>query len=222
MSLRSPSWPGTLERHPISSPASKFKSIRTCLPESVSWLPQAVAAMQFFYHKVLQRDWKIAHCRTAENPAFGRVFTPQEVSRLLEAAQPGKARMLFTTMYGCGLRVSEGIALEVTDIDSQRKVIHIRQGKGRKDRYVPLGENLLGQLRDYWRIDKPSRFLFPGTQGDKPWNVTAVRQEFRLRCGSPESKGLHHPHAAPQLRVSLPAGRCEDRHHSADSWPCKP
>ena len=88
---------------------------------------------------------------------------------LLAAAEPGKARMLFTTMYGCGLRVSEGIALEVTDIDSQRKVIHIRKGKGRKDRYVPLGENLLEQLRDYWRTHKPSRFLFPGSQADKRW-----------------------------------------------------
>ena len=146
----------------------------------VSWLPQAVAAMQFLYSKVLQRDWKIAHSYRPKARRSAVVLTPQEVSQLLAAAEPGKARMLFTTMYGCGLRVSEGIALEVTDIDSQRKVIHIRNGKGRKDRYVPLGENLLGQLRDYWRIDKPSRFLFPGGQGDKPWNVSAVRQEFRL------------------------------------------
>ena len=182
------------------------------ISQRVSWLPQAVAAMQFFYHKVLQRDWKIAHCRTPKTRRSAVVFTPQEVSRLLEAAQPGKARMLFTIMYGCGLRVSEGIALEVTDIDSQRKVIHIRRGKGRKDRYVPLGENLLGQLRDYWRIDKPSRFLFPGSQGDKPWNVTAVRQEFRVavRIAGIEkactTHTLRHSYASHCLQAGVKIG----------------
>jgi integrase/recombinase XerD len=148
--------------------------------QRVSWLPQAVAAMQFLYNKTLQRDWKIVHSYRPKAQRSTVVLTPQEVSRLLAAAEPGKARMLFTTMYGCGLRVSEGIALEVTDIDGQRKVIHVRKGKGRKDRYVPLGENLLEQLRDYWRVYKPNRFLFPGSQAEKAWNVTLVRQEFRL------------------------------------------
>jgi len=148
--------------------------------QRASWLPQAVAAMQFLYNKVLERDWKIAHSYRPKTQRSSVVLTPHEVSRLLSAAQPGKARMLFTTMYGCGLRVSEGIALEVTDIDSGRMVIHVRKGKGRKDRYVPLGENLLDQLRDYWCTYKPSRFLFPGSQAEKPWNVTGVRQEFRL------------------------------------------
>ncbi len=132
------------------------------------------------YNKTLQRDWKIAHSWRPKPRRSAFVLTQQEVSPLLAAAEPGKARMLFTTMYGCGLRVSEGLALEVTDIDSQRKVIHVRQGKGRKDRYVPLGESLLMQLRDYWCTYKPSRYLFPGSQAEKAWNVTAVRQEFRL------------------------------------------
>ena len=180
--------------------------------ERVSWLPQAVAAMQFLYHKVLQRDWKIAHSRPPKTRRRAAVFTPQEVSRLLAAAEPGKARMLFTTMYACGLRVSEAVALELTDIDSQRKVIHIRQGKGRKDRYVPLGENLLGQLRDYWRIDKPSRFLFPGSQGDKPWNVSSVRQEFRLavRIAGIEkactTHTLRHSYASHCLQAGVKIG----------------
>ena len=148
--------------------------------QRVSWLPQAVAAMQFLYGKVLERDWKIAQSYRPKAQRSSAVLTPQEVSRLLAAAEPGKPRMLLTTMYGCGLRVSEAIALEVTDIDSQRMVIHVRRGKGRKDRYVPLGEKLLHQLRDYWRATKPNRFLFPGSQPGKRWNVTSVRQEFRL------------------------------------------
>ena len=113
--------------------------------QRVSWLPQAVAAIQFFYNKTLQRDWKITHSdrpkKTKRAPA---VLTLEEVSRLLGAAEPLKAKMIFTTMYGCGLRISEAIRLQVNDIDSQRMVIHIRQGKGRKDRYVPLGTSLSG------------------------------------------------------------------------------
>jgi site-specific recombinase XerD len=172
--------------------------------QRVSWLPQAVAAMQFLYSKVLQRDWKIAQSYRPKARRSAVVLTLQEVSRLLAAAEPGKARMLLTTMYGCGLRVSEGIALEVTDIDSQRKVIHIRMGKGRKDRYVPLGENLLQQLRDYWRTYKPSRFLFPGTQPDRPWNVTGVRQEFRLAV---RIAGIDKPCTTHTLRHSY-ASHC--------------
>ena len=108
------------------------------------------------------------------------VLTPEEVSRLLAAAKPLKAKTLLTTMYGCGLRVSEAIRLQITDIDSQRSVIHIRQSKGRKDRYVALGNTLLDQLRDYWRQQQPTSFLFPGSQADKPVNIATVRQEFRL------------------------------------------
>ena len=98
----------------------------------------------------------------------------------------------------------KAIALEVTDIDSQRMVIHIRRGKGRKDRYVPLGENLLHQLRDYWRATKPSRFLFPGSQPDKRWNVTSVRQEFRLAL---RIAGIDKPCTTHTLRHSY-ASHC--------------
>lgn len=147
--------------------------------QRVSWLPQAVAAMQFLYNKTLGRDWTITHSYRRQAQPLPVVLTLQEVSRLLAAVEPLKARMLLTTQYGCGLRVSEAIRLHVRDIDSQRMVIHIRQSKGRKDRYVPLGSSLLSQLRDYWRVERPSSFLFPGSQADKPWNITSVRQSLR-------------------------------------------
>ena len=116
--------------------------------QGVSWLPQAVAAMQFFYNKTLQRDWIITHSFRPKPKRLPVALTLDEVARLLSAVEPPKARMLLTTMYGCGLRVSEALRLEIGDIDSQRMVIHIRQSKGRKDRYVPLGSSLLSQLRD--------------------------------------------------------------------------
>lgn len=145
----------------------------------VSWLPQAVAAMQFIYNKTLDRDWTITHSYRPKANRLPVVLTLQEVSRLLLAVEPLKVRMLLTTMYGCGLRVSEAMRLQLRDIDSQRMVIHIRQSKGRKDRYVPLGSTLLDQLRAYWRAERASSFLFPGTQADKPLNSTTVRQSLR-------------------------------------------
>jgi site-specific recombinase XerD len=148
--------------------------------QEVSWLPQATAAMQFLYNKTLGRDWKITHAPRRKPKCLPVVLTPQEVSRLLAAVESPKARMLLTTMYGCGLRISEAARLEVRDLDSQRGVIHIRQSKGRKDRYAPLGTTLLDALRDYWRAERPARFLFPASQADQPIGVAAVREEFRL------------------------------------------
>jgi integrase/recombinase XerD len=148
--------------------------------QGVSWLPQAVAAMQFLYNKTLERDWTITHSPRRKAKRLPAVLTLEEVSRLLHAVEPRKARTLLTAMYGCGLRISEAIGLQIRDVDSQRMVIHIRQSKGRKDRYVPLGATLLDELRGYWRAERPSIFLFPGSQADKPVNIAAVRQEFRL------------------------------------------
>jgi integrase/recombinase XerD len=167
--------------------------------QGVSWLPQAVAAMQFFYNKTLGRDWTITHSPRRKAKRLPVALTSEEVSRLLAAVESPKARMLLTVMYGCGLRISEAVGLEVRDVDSGRMVIHIRQSKGRKDRYVPLGTTLLEELRDYWRAQRPARFLFPGSQADKPWNVAAVREEFRL---AKRIAGIETPCTTHALRHS--------------------
>jgi site-specific recombinase XerD len=180
--------------------------------QGVSWLPQAVAAMQFLYNKTLGRDWTIAHAPRRKTKRLPVVLTPKEVARLLAAVEPLKERVLFTTMYGCGLRISEAIRLQIRDIDSQRMVIHIRQSKGRKDRYVPLGATLLDQLRGYWRVARPSIFLFPGSQADQPVNVTTVRQEFRLakRIAGIEktctTHVLRHSYATHCLQAGMDVG----------------
>ena len=183
--------------------------------QRVSWLPQAVAAMQFLYNKTLQRDWTITHSYHQKAKPLPVVLTLQEVSRLLAAARPLKARMLFTTMYGCGLRVSEALRLQVHDVDSQRMVIHIRQSKGRKDRYVPLGSTLLDQLRGYWRAEQPTHFLFPGSQADQAWNISTVRQEFRLakRIAAIETPctthTLRHSYATHCLQAGMEVSRIQ-------------
>jgi len=165
----------------------------------VSWLPQAVAAMQFLYKKTLQRDWTITHSYRPKSQHSPVVLTLEEVSRLLAATEPLKIRMLLTTMYGCGLRVSEALRLEVRDIDSGRMMIHIRQSKGRKDRYVPLGSTLLKELREYWRTERPARYLFPGTRPDKPCQIDTVRQELRI---AKRIAGIEKPCTTHTLRHS--------------------
>lgn len=177
---------------------------------SESLLMQAVAAMKFFYNKTLQRDWQIQPIAFPKRPKrLPVVLTLEEVSRLLAVAYPAKMRMLFTTMYGCGLRVSEATRLEVRDVDSQRMLLHIRQGKRRKDRYVPLGQKLLTDLRDYWRAERPAGFLFPGTPTDSPLKVGTVRHAFRRAKelagidSACTTHGLRHSYATHCLEAGM-------------------
>ncbi len=146
---------------------------------SPSTLRQAVGAMRFLYNHTLQRDWQIEPLPLPKPPRpVPVVLTADEVARLLAAAYPAKLRMLLTTMYACGLRIGEATRLKVRHIDSQRMLLRIEQSKGRKDRYVPLGESLLGQLRDYWKQERPRDFLFPGSRAGSAIAIDTVRHAF--------------------------------------------
>jgi integrase/recombinase XerD len=103
------------------------------------------------------------------------IVSPEEVLRLLEAAPSLTHHVIFSTMYGTGLRVSEALHLRVPDLDSQRMMIRIEQGKGHRDRYVPLSPKLLELLRTYWRKLRPQPWLFPGQLPDQPLRREAVR-----------------------------------------------
>jgi site-specific recombinase XerD len=123
-----------------------------------------VAALRFFFRRALKRRLpidsipypKYTHHRTP------RVLSPDEVARLIEAAATLQARAILMALYSTGMRRSELVRLRVEDIDSERMVIHIRKGKGGKDRDVPLCPRLLETLRQYWRWKKPKTWLFPG------------------------------------------------------------
>jgi integrase/recombinase XerD len=91
------------------------------------------------------------------------ILTPQEVTRLIDGASNLMHRAMLMTLYATGIRRSELVRLKTADIDSQRMVVHIRQGKGGHDRDVPLSPKLLETLREYWRWMKPKTYLFPGT-----------------------------------------------------------
>ena len=104
------------------------------------------------------------------------VLSREEVARLIAAAPNLKSQTALSVAYGAGLRASEVIALKVGDIDSQRMVIRIEQGKGQKDRYVMLSARLLEELRAYWKRARPAPWLFPGDIPGQPISRHAVAQ----------------------------------------------
>jgi integrase/recombinase XerD len=148
----------------------------------VSWgtFNQAVCALRFFYRHTLGRDHAVEHIPFPRQPKkLPVVLSPTEVERLLGAVRDYQLRVLLMTTYAAGLRLSEVIHLQVRDIDSQRMVIRVRQGKGQKDRYVMLSAKLLAELRRYWQIARPTHWLFPGASAQQPINQCRVQKACR-------------------------------------------
>src|SRR5713101_820718 len=130
---------------------------------SYSSLRLVVSALRFFYHVTLGRDWVIEEIPYPRGKrTLPVILSLTEVAQFLGAITNLKHRAALMTAYAAGLRVSEVVNLKVTDIDSQRMVIRVQQGKGRKDRYVMLSPQLLLVLRTYWRAVRPKDWLFPG------------------------------------------------------------
>jgi len=124
----------------------------------------AVAALRFLYKVTLHKDWSVEDIIPAPKKPqkLPIVLSPEEVLQFLSCVASPKHRSILTTCYAAGLRISEAVCLKPTEIDSQRMVIRVEQGKGQKDRYVMLSPRLLEILREWWRIEKPKRWLFPG------------------------------------------------------------
>lgn len=131
---------------------------------SPSMYNQHRCALRFFYEVTLGRAWMLDRI-VCQKPAkkLPVVLSREEVLQFFAAIRQLKHRALFMTIYAAGLRVSEGVALRPGDIDSKRMVIRVCQGKGNKDRYVMLSPRLLEVLREYWRAQRPTEWLFFGT-----------------------------------------------------------
>jgi site-specific recombinase XerD len=152
------------------------------LARQVSWsmFNQSVCALRFLYQVTLGRPEVITHLPFAKRPrTVPVVLSPEEVVRLLDAALPGRERTLLDVGYSTGLRLKELLGLQVRDIDSARLVLHIRHGKGQKQRFVPLSPRLLAALRAYWREYRPASWLFPGVQPLQPLTDGAVQRICR-------------------------------------------
>jgi integrase/recombinase XerD len=136
----------------------------------------AVAALRFLYKVSLKKDWSFEDAIPAPKKPqkLPVILSPEEVLRFLSCVGSTKHRAILTTCYAAGLRISEAIHLKPANIDSQRMVIQVEQGKGRKDRYVMLSPKLLETLRSYFRAVRPKGWLFEGDIAGQPINRSSV------------------------------------------------
>ncbi len=175
-----------VERFRISPLKISEEAIRKYVLEmgkkrSPSTVKMHVAAIRFLYEVTLRSPKQVAALHFPKVPhRLPDILSPEEVRRLLEAIEPPKYRAVLMTAYGAGMRISEACSLLTTDIDSQRGVIHVRDGKRNRDRYVMLSAVLLAALREYWKLYRPTTpVLFPGERPETCVSHAAVRKALR-------------------------------------------
>ena len=168
----------------------------------------AAAALRFFYHQTLGRSRTGFEIPIARKPTkLPHVLSRDEVARLLSRTRFLKHRALFMVAYSAGLRVSEIVNLRPRDIDSDRMVIRVEQGKGAKDRLAVLSPRLLEVLRDYFRREQPGEFLFPSRDGKGHLCTGGLKHAFfqaKLRAKIDKPGGIHllrHSYATHMLEA---------------------
>jgi len=163
----------------------------------LSWstCSQAAHAFRFLYHVTLGHPPTAFHVPAPKQPQkLPELLSREDVWRLLNACTHLRHRLLLATTYAAGLRVSEVIALKVSDLDADRMTLRVAQGKGAKDRYIPLAKRLLQDWRSYWRSEPPRVWLFPNRQGTRPIDVTVAQKIYtmaKLRAGIHKQGGIH-------------------------------
>lgn len=177
---------------------------------SWSQFNQIVCGLRFFYGTTLGRSDVVETLPYGKKPkVLPVVLSMEEVGQLLAAAKPGRERMLLETAYGCGLRISELLGLQVTDIDASRMVVTVRHGKGAKDRQVPLSARLLLELRRWWSTHRNACWLFPGKTSARPLsdgNVQRIAGRVVKRAGLRKKATLHtlrHSYATHLLEAGV-------------------
>ncbi len=145
---------------------------------------QVICGIKFFFERTLQREWVTFDLvRPPKSKKLPVVLSREEVRQVLGNLKQFHYRVCLTTIYSCGLRLGEGLRLQVADIDSDRQMLHVRQGKGAKDRYVPLPATTLTLLRQQWRFHRHAQWLFPARQqpqtASQPMNASGVQRAFK-------------------------------------------
>ena len=161
---------------------------------------QRLAALRFFYIKTLKKAWGIEETPYPKKAVhLPTILSQEEVARLIDAARPPVHRTLLMALYATGLRRAELARLKVSDVDSQRMVIHVQGGKGRRDRDVLLSPKLLDELRQHWHRlrRKSSVWLFPGNRGhasDRPITPKAIYHACKRAARRAALHQVVHPH----------------------------
>jgi len=187
------------------------------------WSPKTMricyCGIRFFYVNVLERNWHILSILRAQNERrLPAVLSVDEVRSVLAHVKTFHTHVYLSTVYSCGLRLHEGLDLEVSDIDSRRMMIHVHRGKGAKDRYVALPQPTLHLLRQYWLTHRHPRLVFPARghkrndahQATQPVAKSSVQSAFRQakREAGVQKKGvavhtLRHSYATHLLEAGV-------------------
>jgi integrase/recombinase XerD len=154
----------------------------------------AISGMKFFYHQMLSwNDKQLFIAPRKRSWQLPEVLGQKEVERLLLAAVKQRDRCLLMTAYATGLRVSELVRLKVSAIDSERMMVRVEQGKGRKDRYTILSPRLLTELRSYWKEHRSPIYVFPNRKGG-PISIDYAQRIYNLakqKAQIHKGKGIH-------------------------------
>ncbi len=190
-----------------------LKNVKQCA-RSTSTV--ALCGIKFFYEQTLKQQWtRLKFIRPGKEHKLPVVLSREEVQRLLSGLRQMHYRVCLSTIYSCGLRLQEGVDLQVSHIDSGRMQLHIQQGKGNKDRYVPLPERTLELLRQYWVSHRHQVWLFPKRKkwtgvvagSTVPMSARGVQQAFKATLSE---SGLHKPATVHTLRHSWATHLLED------------
>ncbi len=168
----------------------------------------ALCGIKFFYENTINRKWPtLLFIRAGQEKKLPVVLSRNEVHNVLNRVQLLRYRVCLKTIYSCGLRLSESIRLKVEDIDSAQGLIHVRNSKGNKDRYVPLPQKTLQLLREQWKSHRNKIWIFPAAKKDggnmssaqTPMNRKSVQSAFRAAL---KQSGIHKKATVRTLRHS--------------------
>jgi len=176
---------------------------------SASTFTIALCGLKFFYEHTLQREWAILDlARPVRETRLPVVLSTAEVRHILGRVRLLQYQVCLGTIYACGLRLREGVGLQVADLDGQRQLIRVRQGKGHQDRYVPLPTQALERLRQYWVTHRDPVWLFPARWAHSasqdmaatgPMDPSGVQRAFRAAL---RASGVVKPATVHTLRHS--------------------
>jgi len=164
----------------------------------------SICAIKFFFTYTLKKDWTtLTFVRPKKEKKLPVVLSREEVRKILKNVKMDRHRVCLATIYSLGLRLQEGTHLQISDIDSKRTFVHIKNGKGNKDRYVPLPQRTLELLRSFWKTHKNPKWIFPapgrsGTKmsvSDKPLPRSSIQiafKEARIKAGIYKQASIHH------------------------------
>ncbi len=165
---------------------------------SASSINQHYSALKFLYEITLGLAWETTQIpRTKRPKKLPIILSMEEVRQVLACVRTLKHRSVLTTIYSGGLRLQEALALRVADIDSERMLIRVRQGKGQKERYTLLSQVALQLLRQYWSYERPSDWLFPGRPSDRPLSPSSIQ---RVMQRAVQEAGISKPAHVHTLR----------------------